>query len=86
MLRLTTELRAAKPDLVMARVAGFDTAVYGLPSTGAYPILFEHAGVLVATTKLSQFVTARYAPSEAWGPIWRRVFEWLCPATEGHAK
>lgn len=59
--------------IVMARVAGFDTAVYGLPEKDVYPILFEHEGILVATTKLSQFVTARYAPNEAWAPIWRMI-------------
>jgi len=66
-------VEAAKADIVVARVAGFDTAVYGLPEKDVYPILFEHNGVLVATTKLSQFVTARYAPNEAWSPIWKTI-------------
>lgn len=70
-------VEAAGADIVMARVAGFDSAVYGLPATGVYPILFERDGVLVATTKLSQFVTARYAPQEAWAPIWKRILGWL---------
>ncbi len=64
---------APNSDIVMTRVAGFDTAVYGLPEKDVYPILFEHNGVLVATTKLSQFVTARYAPNEAWAPIWKTI-------------
>lgn len=68
--------------VVMAKVAGFDKAVYGLPST-VYPILFEHSAdnspMLVATTKLSQFVTARYAPKAAWQSVWKLVFEWLRP-------
>lgn len=56
---------AKTPWMVVAKVAGFDTAVYGLPES-AEPILFEHSdGVLVATTKLSHFVTGRYAPTEA---------------------
>jgi hypothetical protein len=69
-----------KADIVVARVAGFDTAVYGLPASGVYSILFEHSneGILVATTKLSQFLTARYGPSEAWIPVWKRVLTWLC--------
>ena len=72
---------APSPLLVMARVAGFDKAAYGLPPT-AYPVLFEHPNgrVLVATTKLSQFVTARYAPKEAWQAIWTKVLGWLQPA------
>jgi len=70
---------AEKPHIVAARVAGFDTAVYGLPET-SYPILFEHpdADMLVATTKLSHFVTGRYAPADAWRTLWQRMFDWLC--------
>jgi hypothetical protein len=66
-------VEAARPDIVLARVAGFDSAVYGLPRQDVHPVLFEHNGVLVATTKLSQFVTARYAPSGAWEPIWKSI-------------
>ena len=78
---------AARADLVAARVAGFDTAVYGLPPRDVYPILFEHPNgrLLVATTKLSQFITARYAPSDAWGPVWKRVLAWLCPGRDAPA-
>ena len=68
----------AGADIVVARVAGLDRAVYGLPKQ-AFPVLFERAGVLVAATKLSQFVTARYAPAEAWRAIWQTVLGWLCP-------
>jgi hypothetical protein len=71
--------------LVLARVAGFDTASFGLPRE-TFPILFELRGeegasgaVLVATTKLSQFITARYGPREAWGPVWRMILEWVQP-------
>lgn len=72
------EARAASPHLAMARVAGFDTAVFGLPGD-ASPILFEHpdGGVLVATTKLSQFVTGRYAPGDAWAVVWRYILKWV---------
>jgi hypothetical protein len=69
---------AARADLVAARVAGFDTAVYGLPEKDVFPILFEHprGDILVSTTKLSHFVTGRYGPADAWGPILRRVLRW----------
>ena len=72
--------KAPSPHIVAARVAGYDTAVYGLPKT-THPILFEHprGDLLVATTKLSQFVTARYAPRKAWGAVWKMVLGWLCP-------
>ena len=73
-------MEAAQADIVVARVAGYDTAVFGLPKE-TFPILFEHPGgnLLVATTKLSQFVTARYAPAEAWQAVWHRILQWLCP-------
>ncbi len=72
--------RATNAHIAVARVAGFDTAVYGLPKE-AFPILFEHpqGDVLVATTKLSQFVSARYAPTAAWRTIWQGILRWLCP-------
>ncbi len=77
-------LRADKPDLALARVAGFDTAVYGLPPKDVFPLLFEHprGDILVAATKLSQFIAARYAPSDAWGPIWGRILAWLAGGGE----
>jgi hypothetical protein len=74
-------VKAAKPSIVLARVAGFDTAVYGLPTSGVYPILVELTSgkTLVSSTKLSQFITARYAPAEAWQLVWKRILEWLAP-------
>jgi len=77
-------LAAENPDIVVGRVAGFDTAVYGLPKQ-SFPILCElpkreGAGdVLAAATKLSNFVTGRYAPSDAWRAIWCHVLGWLQP-------
>ncbi|MFA6110811.1 MAG: hypothetical protein WDA75_18785 [Candidatus Latescibacterota bacterium] len=72
------------PHLVVARVAGYHTAVYGLPED-ASPILFElpgHLPVLVATSKLSQFITARYGPVPAWQAIWQTLLRWLDPTLE----
>lgn len=76
---LTAE--ANHPHLVVAQVAGYDDALYGLPTSNVHPLLFEHpdGGVLVATTKLSQFVTARYAPLDAWEPLWRMILQWAEP-------
>jgi len=66
--------------IVLARVAGFDSAVYGLPEE-TFPLLFEHpkGNVLVSTTKLSHFVTGRYAPSDAIRAVWHGILEWLAP-------
>ena len=75
-------LEAQNPDIVIARVAGFDSAVYGLPEK-YFPILFElptggkQGGIIVSTTKLSQFLTARYAPADCWQAIWDHIFGWL---------
>jgi hypothetical protein len=76
-------VQTQNPHLVMARVAGFDTAVFGLPPE-TFPILYEHprGNLLVATTKLSQFVTARYAPTDAWRIIWRWILRWVTQAPE----
>ena len=75
-------VKVENPHLVVARVAGFDTAVYGLPDE-VFPLLFEHpaGGLLVATTGLSRFITARYAPSEAWPAIWGAILNWAAGAT-----
>jgi hypothetical protein len=71
---------AADPHLVLTIVEGYDTAVYGL-SGEIHPLLFNHPklNILVATTKLSQFVTARYAPTEAWPAVWKMILGWLQP-------
>lgn len=80
-------IKAANSDIVIARVAGFDTAVYGLPKE-TYPLLTQiplaqnKGGLLVSTTKLSQFITARYAPTDAWKAIWKYIFSWLIPGDQ----
>ncbi len=73
-------MKASDPMLVVAKVAGFDTAVFGLPEN-AFPLLFEvpDRNLLVATTKLSGFVTGRYAPTHAWKVIWAHILTMLAP-------
>lgn len=73
------KVSATSPDIVLARVAGFDTAVYGLEGTEQHPILFESKAsrLMVATTKLSAFQTARYGPYDAWLEIWAKILQWL---------
>jgi hypothetical protein len=69
--------------LVIARVAGYDTAVYGIPKS-AQPLLFEmnDGQWLIATTKLSGFVTARFMPTAEWKIIWRTILKKLDPSHE----
>ena len=66
------------PWIALAKVAGFDTAVYGMPDDN-HPILFEalKGRLLVATTKLSQMVRGRYAPVYAWEKVWGVILAWL---------
>jgi hypothetical protein len=68
-------------DLVVARVAGYDTALYGLPEKDVFPILFElpERNLIVATTSLSSFVTGRYAPARDWPLVWEKILSALDP-------
>lgn len=70
-------VKATHPEIVLARVAGCETAVYGLP-VDIHPVLFEHsAALMVATTKLSDFSTSRFGPFSAWESVWKGIFAWL---------
>jgi hypothetical protein len=63
--------------LVAARVAGFDTAVYGLPAETS-PLLFHlDPNTLVGTTGFSHFIRARFAPEDALRTFWKSVLSWL---------
>jgi len=66
--------------VVAARVAGFDSAVFGLPQRYA-PLLFELPDypVMVSTTNMSQFVSGRYAPQKEWANVWREIISFVLP-------
>ncbi len=66
------------PLLAIGRMAGYDTAEFGIPES-AQPILFEFGGALVATTKLSGFRTGRYAPTASWSALWNGILSRLVP-------
>ena len=65
-------------------MAGFDRAVYGLPDA-TFPLLLDVAlgegypRVTVATTKLSQLVTGRFAPAEDWKRVWQVILDRVAP-------
>jgi hypothetical protein len=66
------------PILAVSKVAGFDRAIYGLDvDSETQAILFELPGSegLISTTKLSQFITARYAPEMAMQAIWAFILK-----------
>lgn len=66
------------PLLAMGRVAGFDSLAFALGETETWPILVEVTPSLrVATTRLSHFETARFAPVKSWQMIWSRLLSWL---------
>ncbi len=60
--------------LAVAKVAGMDKAVYGLKDTPYHSLLYRHNGhLLVATSALSHFADARFAPQEAWKSVWNGI-------------
>lgn len=65
---------ASQVHLRVARVAGYDTAVFGLPQT-SWPVLFEapEFNALVATASLSNFSRGRYGPAREWKAIWQAI-------------
>jgi hypothetical protein len=64
------------PLISAARVAGYDRAVFGMP-TNSLPVLFSvnRGKTIVATCRLSRFITGRYAPSQDWATVWTRLLE-----------
>jgi len=74
------EAQGGRVHITIARVAGYDRAVFGLPEE-SWPALVEmpDQDLIIATTGLSSFVRGRYGPSSAWGPIWRHILSWTAP-------
>ena len=75
--------KVGAPQLALSRVAGFDKAVYGLGKE-TWPLLafYPDSSFLISATKLSQFVSARYAPEAAWSVIWQKILGWACPGAD----
>ncbi|MEA5080811.1 MAG: hypothetical protein VB024_04200 [Dysgonamonadaceae bacterium] len=80
---ISSETNINSSFIVAATVAGFDSAIYGLPEK-TDPLLFElpNSHILVSTTCLSNFVSGRYAPQQAWGAIWKCILEYVLPNKE----
>jgi len=66
-----------KPLLSFAKIAGFDKALYGLKDTEIYPLLIQQDNILIATTKISNFHTGRFGPSDSWKVIWERILTYV---------
>jgi len=63
--------------LCLGKVAGYDQMAFGMPEK--YDVILdwldEEEDVLIATSCLSRFVTARYLPTESWKAVWSKIFE-----------
>ena len=56
--------------LSFAQVAGVDVAAFGCNDNERVPLLFQHGNVTIATARLSNIITGRSAPREAWRTLW----------------
>lgn len=68
-----------KAHLVLAQVAGYRKAIFGLPEKN-YPVLFQHPQyphVMIATMPISSFIEARYTPLADWKTVAGRLKAWL---------
>lgn len=73
-------VEADESHLCLAKVAGYDKMVYGLPDK-SHPILFHHrdySNVLVAASCLSCFLKARYAPFTTVRQMIKALIYWVC--------
>ena len=72
------EATSTDPLMVLAKVAGYDNAVFGLKDAGVVrPVLFKEGKALIATTSFSNAVKGRYGPADAWAKIMDYVLSWV---------
>lgn len=63
------------PLIVLAKVAGFDKAVYGIDDVETYPLLFKLGNMFISTTQLSNFAKGRFGPNDAWEQVWSYILK-----------
>ena len=74
------DAKAEHPLLLLAKVAGFDRAEYGLKETPTCPVFYKHGDNLwISTTQLSNFAQARFMPEYRWKNFW----EWFLGCLNG---
>ena len=62
---------AEDPVMVLARVAGFDDAVFGLDDTPFSPLVYKlDDNIWISTSKLSDFARLRLMPEKRWKLFW----------------
>ncbi|WP_266202737.1 hypothetical protein [Pontibacter kalidii] len=77
---------AANPLMIVAKVAGFDNAQYGIDDVKHDPFLYQQDRYLVATTRLSNALTSRFGPLDHVRPVWEHIFSYLSPAVKWEFK
>jgi hypothetical protein len=70
---------AKNPILIVAKVAGFDNAQYGISDVPPTPLLFKQGNTLVATTRLSHLITSRFGPVDHLKGVMEYIFSYLSP-------
>lgn len=72
------------PLIVLAKVAGFAKAEYGLENTEVHPLLFKDENIMVCTSSLSNFSKGRFAPVQSWQAVWQSILGWLLQVEAFH--
>lgn len=68
--------------LSVAKVAGFDNAVFGLKDTETFPLLYKlNDNILVSTSPLSNYATSRFMPEQDWQKVWEDILFFLTDAS-----
>jgi hypothetical protein len=70
-------VKVQDPLMVLAKVAGFNKAEYGIDDVPSWPLLFKKDGMMIAATALSNFATGRYGPRDRWQQVWEYILSWV---------
>lgn len=78
--------KAKEPLIIVAKVAGFEDAQFGISDVEHTPLLFREGNALVATTRLSNSLTSRIGPTDHIKPVWEYIFQYLQPGVDWRFK
>ena len=67
----------SNPYILLGKVAGFKKADYGIDDIKTYPLLFSRSPYLVSTTKISDVISSRFGPTNAWMNVWNFILREL---------
>ncbi len=70
---------AKNPLIIIAKVAGFEDAQYGISDVKHDPFLFKEGDALISTTRLTNALTSRFGPVDHVKPLWEYIFTYLAP-------